>query len=113
MISDEELKEMVETEGRDYAEPEQLIETMATELLQLRKEKRKADKARAKSWKGAPEWAKYRACDFNGERHYYAFMPKISNHTAEWVFSEVDDDGRYELIKPDYSDWRDTLETRP
>jgi len=46
MISDEELQEMVETEGRDYAEPEQLIEAMATELLQLREEKRQAEEAR-------------------------------------------------------------------
>ena len=40
MISDEELQEMVETEGRDYAEPEQLIETMATELLAYREAER-------------------------------------------------------------------------
>ena len=52
MISDEELQEMVETEGRDYAEPEQLIEAMAREIIQLREEKRKAEKLREKRGKG-------------------------------------------------------------
>jgi len=40
MISDEELQEMIETEGRDYAEPEQMIEAMATELLAYRESER-------------------------------------------------------------------------
>ena len=40
MISDEELQEMIETEGLDYAEPEQMIEAMAIELLAYREAER-------------------------------------------------------------------------
>ena len=92
MISDEELQEMIETEGRDYAEPEQMIEAMATELLQLREEKRQAEEARAKSWEGAPGWAKYRARDSDWYGYYFEERPtplthdwRVTGRIADWA----------------------------
>jgi len=92
MISDEELQEMIETEGRDYAEPEQMIEAMATELLQLREEKRKAEEARAKSWEGAPGWANYRARDSDWYGYYFEERPtplthdwRVTGRIADWA----------------------------
>ena len=107
MISDEELQEMIETEGRDYAEPEQLIETMATELLQYREEKRQAEEARAKSWEGAPEWAQWRAQDADGL--WWVYEEKPIKYAAFWDRHK----GRTMETEQIGSTWEDTLEERP
>jgi hypothetical protein len=109
VISDYELQ----CAANEHVWDDNQVVELATELLQLREEKRKAAEAYVKSWEGAPDWAKYRARDFNGDLHWYANLPNVSDETPEWMFSDDDDDGRYELVKPDYSDWRDTLEVRP
>ena len=109
MISDEELQEMIETEGRDYAEPEQMIEAMATELLAYREEKRKAEEDRAKSWKGAPKWAQWKATDRDGVVFLYENKPIPCR--GEWMPHT----GEARIIKfvGPVLDWKDTLEERP
>ena len=110
MISDEELQEMIETEGRDYAEPEQMIETMATELLQLREEKRQAEEARAKSWEGAPEWANCRARD-QGRGWIYLDLKPYSGTDEEWA--DIQHSRDVSMAPSSIIQWIATLETRP
>ena len=122
MISDEELKRAAECDiesevtqfcgviGPSVIDPKVMLEAgiktqeMARELLQLREEKRQAEEARAKSWKGAPEWAKYRARDSDWYGYYFEERPTPLTH--DWRVT-----GRI-------ADWasipfESTLETRP
>jgi len=109
MISDEELQEMIETEGRDYAEPEQLIETMARELLQLREEKRQAEEARVKSWGRIPKWVRWKATDRDGTAFLYEIKPIPCN--GEWM-PPAGDRRILKFVGPVLG-WKDTLEERP
>jgi len=109
MISDEELQEMIETEGRDYAEPEQMIEAMATELLAYREEKRRVEEARAKSWEGAPEWANWKATDRDAATYLYENKPIPCGD--EWM-PPGPADRMIKFVGP-VLDWKDTLEERP
>ena len=110
MISDEELKGIASVDGLEIAKnyclffglPLNTIEEvmgplgksqeMATELLQLREEKRKTEEAREKSWEGAPEWAKYRARDSDWCGYYFEERPtplahdwRITGRIADWA----------------------------
>ena len=113
MISDEALvKYANRTKGisRNALEVVYLvIQEMATELLQYREEKRKADEARAKSWEGAPEWANCRAKDQYDEWIYFDLRTYPS--AKEQAAIQFDRDhfrGASSIIR-----WIATLETRP
>ena len=109
MISDEELKEMVETEGRDYAEPEQLIEAMAREIIQLREEKRQAEENRAKTWGRLPMWAQWKATDRDGSTMLYEIEPMPCGD--KWM--PPTGAGRIVRFVGPVLDWETTLEPRP
>jgi len=103
MISDEDLKWFAGALNSAG------VGEMATELLQLREEKRQAEEARAKSWKGAPKWAQWKATDRDGVVFLYENKPIPCR--GEWMPHT----GEARIIKfvgPVF-DWRDTLEARP
>jgi len=100
MISDEDLKWFAGALNSAG------VGEMATELLQLREEKRQAEEARAKSWEGAPEWANYRTTDAS---YWHETEPVPLESIGQWKKGGVGTK-RVERIK---SGWAQTLETRP
>jgi hypothetical protein len=106
MISDEELQCMASAaaqESRIKIVP--VIAEMATELLKLREEKRKAAESYAKSWEGAPEWANWRACDRDGVFFYYEIQPVQCRDSWGEIAGKLEAAER--------NDWKETLEPRP
>jgi len=85
MISDKDLKWFASAHKGGVGE-------MATELLQLREEKRRAEEGRVASWEGAPEWAKYRARDSDWYGYYFEERPtplthdwRVTGRIADWA----------------------------
>ena len=113
MISDEALvKYANRTKGisRNALEVVYLvIQEMATELLQLREEKRKAEEARAKTWERLPKWVQCKATDRDGTAFLYENKPIPCR--GEWM-SHTGEGRIIKFVGPVF-DWRDTLETRP
>ena len=58
------------------------------------------------SWKGAPEWAKYRAKDNNGAWYWYEYKPVLIERRYQAMT------GRCAECDV-FPSWRDTLEKRP
>jgi len=92
MISDEELVALGLIKSERIYVSADLLKRMATELLQYREEKRNAEEARAKSWEGAPEWAKYRARDSDWYGYYFEERPtplthdwRVTGRIADWA----------------------------
>ena len=105
MISDEELTEI--TKDGSYWQAN--VMEMATELLAYREEKRKTEEARAKSWKGAPKWAHWRATDRNGVVFLYEHKPTPCRD--EWLPPPAG--ARIMKYVDPVRGWKDTLEERP
>ena len=115
MISDDQVKRILsicewhDELNRAYAVSEKMLEQMATELLQLREEKRKAEADRAKSWKGAPEWANCRAKDQYDAWLYFELKPYVAPRNGyEKEEPPIGDVYRRRVVR-----WIATLETRP
>jgi len=109
MINDEELVALGLIKSERIYVSADLLKRMAIELLAYREEKRKTEEARAKSWKGAPKWAQWKATDRDGVVFLYENKPIPCR--GEWMPHT----GEARIIKfvgPVF-DWRDTLETRP
>lgn len=111
MISDEALRQFTGNEWLHSGDADfgaEIID-MATELLQLREEKRKAEEARAKSWEDAPEWAHWKATDRDGSTMLYEIEPMPCGD--EWM--PPAGAGRIVRFVGPVLDWETTLETRP
>ena len=103
MISDEDLKWFAGALNSAG------VGEMATELLQLREEKRKAEEARAKSWERLPKWLQWKATDMDGATFLYENKPKPCR--GEWMQPTVTT--RVVKFVGPVLGWKDTLEERP
>ena len=104
MINDEDIKYFASVHAGGGP-----IGEMATELLQLREEKRRAEEARAKSWGRIPKWVRWKATDRDGTAFLYAIKPIPCN--GEWM-PPAGDRRILKFVGP-VLDWKDTLEERP
>jgi hypothetical protein len=63
------------------------------------------------NWDDAPEWAKFKATDADGQSFWYEHAPELGHrqwNNAQQCISRVD------KVKPPISiDWLDSLEERP
>jgi len=108
-ISDEELVGLGLIKSERIYVSADLLKGMATELLQLREEKRKAEEARVKSWGRIPKWVRWKATDRDGTAFLYEIKPIPCN--GEWM-PPAGDRRILKFVGP-VLDWKDTLEERP
>lgn len=66
------------------------------------------------SWKDAPEWARYLAQDgTSGTWYWYESKPDKAELSRVWVRRDPATRQCVAIVRPDGSDWKDTLEKRP
>jgi len=109
MINDEELVALGLIKSERIYVSADLLKRMATELLQYREEKRKAEEDRAKSWKSLPKWAQWKATDRDGVVFLYENKPKPCR--GEWMQPTAG--GLVMKYVGPVRGWKATLETRP